>query len=308
MLDFHRQLLDDPVRTGLYRDALRALVTPSDVVLDLGCGTGILSLFAADTGARRVFAVDQGHIADSAAQLVRQLRYAGRVEVIHGRSTEIELPEHATVMITEILGATGFDEGIVHCTIDARQRLLAEGARIIPSHVVLWLVPADLPELYAGHVDSWSLPKYGYDFSSLRSFASNGWFTANIPGGAFLAAPAQAIGVDLSTVSSEHLEGTAMFSAARSGTVHGFVGWFDALLAPGLTLCTREPFATVWEQAFFPLERPVEVAAGTTIRVEMQTRDGGPWRWRGEIGTAQFDQTTLLRSPPCIATGRTKSS
>ena len=69
---------------------------PDDVVLDVGSGTGILAFFACDAGARRVYAVERQHSADAAAMLARQLGYADCVTVIHGRSTEIELPDSAS--------------------------------------------------------------------------------------------------------------------------------------------------------------------------------------------------------------------
>jgi predicted RNA methylase len=54
MLEVHRGLLQDETRTNAFRDAIRRSVTPDSVVLDLGTGSGILSFFAAEAGARRV--------------------------------------------------------------------------------------------------------------------------------------------------------------------------------------------------------------------------------------------------------------
>lgn len=54
-------MLRDKVRTDAYRDFItgnRALFE-GKVVLDVGCGTGILSMFAVAAGAEHVFAVDR---------------------------------------------------------------------------------------------------------------------------------------------------------------------------------------------------------------------------------------------------------
>ena len=41
------------------------------VVLDVGCGTGILSMFAAKAGAKMVIAVDMSNIIDQATQIAK---------------------------------------------------------------------------------------------------------------------------------------------------------------------------------------------------------------------------------------------
>src|SRR5947209_15387727 len=120
MLEVHRGLLQDEIRTNAFREAIRRVVTPGNVVLDLGTGSGILSFFACEAGARRVFAIDATHSADLASFVSRQLGYSDRVEVFHDRSTNVELPERADILVTETLGAFGFDERILSSVIDAR--------------------------------------------------------------------------------------------------------------------------------------------------------------------------------------------
>src|SRR3954447_2437227 len=173
MFEFHRQLLGDEVRTNAFRRALQACVTPDDVVLDLGTGTGILAFVACEAGARRVFAVEGQHTADAASLFARLFGFSDRLTIFHARSQEVVLPEPATLLITETLGALGFDEGILSTLSDARTRLLAPGARIIPSRIALWAAPAEAPEFHAQRIAWWDTPRYGFDFSAARLFASN---------------------------------------------------------------------------------------------------------------------------------------
>ena len=66
-------MLQDTVRTELYRNAI--LNNPSNfagkVIMDVGCGSGILSLFAAQAGAKKVYAVEASSMADHARKLVK---------------------------------------------------------------------------------------------------------------------------------------------------------------------------------------------------------------------------------------------
>lgn len=77
-------MLQDYVRTQLYRDAI--IENPSNykdkVVLDVGCGSGILSLFAAQAGAKKVYAIEASNMAENAKILVKANGFASVIEVI----------------------------------------------------------------------------------------------------------------------------------------------------------------------------------------------------------------------------------
>jgi len=74
-------------------------------VLDVGCGTGILSMFAARAGAARVFAVDASAIALKAERNVRDNGLEGVIEVVRGKIEELDLPP-VDVIISEWMGAS----------------------------------------------------------------------------------------------------------------------------------------------------------------------------------------------------------
>lgn len=303
MLDFHRELLDDAERTLAFRDAIRATVKPGDVVVDLGSGSGILSFFAIEAGAARVYAIEKQHMADVAALLARHNGYADRVTFLHEHSLEATLPERANVLVTETLGMLGLDEQILSATIDARSRFLLPGAAIIPARVALSAVPVELPYDHQRLVGWWSEPRHGLDLAPLRLFASNSQYGAHINEDAYLAAPAPLIDVDLHAIDSVDVTGRTSFTIARDGLCHGFGAWFDAsLVADGsIRVTNRIPHKTHWMQAFLPLETPIEVVRGNVVDLELQSRDGRAWRWRGTINSRAFDQLTTLAMPPCSA-------
>jgi protein arginine N-methyltransferase 1 len=85
-------MLCDRVRTEAFLRAIDSVVRPGDVVLDVGPGTGILSLFAARAGAERVYAVERTTVAVLAQELAAANGVAEVVQVIHGDLLDIELP------------------------------------------------------------------------------------------------------------------------------------------------------------------------------------------------------------------------
>lgn len=62
------------------------------IVLDIGCGTGILSIFAARAGAKKVYAIDNANIAEYAKEIIKVNGYGEIIQVIKGKIEEIELP------------------------------------------------------------------------------------------------------------------------------------------------------------------------------------------------------------------------
>ncbi len=302
MLEFHRQLLADEVRTSAFRDAIAHVVRPGDVVLDIGPGTASLAFFACRAGARHVYAIEGQHMADVAQTLARQLGYADRMTFFHARSNEVELPEPATVLITETLGSLGFDEGFLGTVEDARTRLLAPGARIIPAEVSLWAAPAELPELHTRQVDWWRTPRFGFDFSPLRLFAANTVYLADVPPAALLAPVAPVVTVDTATLTGTSRRGDVTFRTERSGVIHGFALGFTATLAPGLTVSNAWHGADSWARGFLPLEEPANMEACATVSLSLETGNGSRWRWSGTIESDRhlaFDQNTILSRPPC---------
>jgi type I protein arginine methyltransferase len=299
-LPYHRILLRDERRTLAFRDAIRRAVKPGDVVLDIGSGTGILSFFAAEAGARRVFALERAHMADVAATLAQHLGFAGRIEVIHEYSSNVTLPERANVLVTEMLSNFGLEEQLLSVVLDARMRLLTEDATIIPRTCALLLAPVELHDFYAGTIGAFREPLYGFDLSPMGVMQSNAFVTTDIASSAHIAAAQRIVDIDLATFTDLTVRASAAFEAEREATLHGFAGFFESVLIDDIRLANANPGDTHWQQAFLALEQPVRVARGTRIGVELETHDGQAWRWRGSAGGQAFDQTTWLASPPCI--------
>ncbi|MEM9874481.1 MAG: 50S ribosomal protein L11 methyltransferase [Myxococcota bacterium] len=169
----HISMLNDDVRTGAFIEAVRRFVRPDDVVLDIGSGTGILAIAAAEAGARRVYAVERTEIADAAAAMISRSQAADRITLVRASSGDVELPERATALVSEILGNDPFEEQILAVTRDARKRHLEPEGRLMPQSVRLSAVPVSLsPALREAYlftpemVERWTR-SYGLDFSAL---------------------------------------------------------------------------------------------------------------------------------------------
>ena len=129
--EVHRTMIRDRVRTEAFKRAIESVVRPGDIVLDVGAGSGILSLFAARAGAARVYAVEQTTIAVLAQELAVANGVDEIVHVIQGDASEVEPPERVDVIVSEWLGGFGIDEGLLVPVIAARDRWLKPGGAMI---------------------------------------------------------------------------------------------------------------------------------------------------------------------------------
>ena len=109
-------------------------------VLDVGCGTGVLSIFAARAGAKQVFGVDNSNIAIQAKQIVLDNGFDKVVTIIQGEVEEVELPvKTVDIIVSEWMGFSLFTEGMLDSVIFARDKWLESGGLIFPDIFKLYI-------------------------------------------------------------------------------------------------------------------------------------------------------------------------
>lgn len=77
-------MLEDDPRTSAYKNAIMSnkAFFEGKVVMDVGCGTGILSIFCAQAGAKKVYAIEASKIAGLAKEIVKENKFEDVIEVI----------------------------------------------------------------------------------------------------------------------------------------------------------------------------------------------------------------------------------
>ena len=124
-------MLKDTVRTRSYMAAIlqNGFLFKGRTVLDVGCGTGILSMFAAKAGAAHVYAIECSSIAEQAAQIVADNGLADKVTIVHGKAEEVTLPvDKVDIIISEWMGYFLLYESMLDTVIYARDKVGARGA------------------------------------------------------------------------------------------------------------------------------------------------------------------------------------
>ncbi len=309
-INYHLSMLIDETRTSAYRQAIFQTIQPGDVVIDVGCGSGILSFLACRAGARHVYAIENEAVIEMAKLVAVHNGLQDRITFYHDRSFNVELPERADVIVTETMGTFGFEEGIAGSLTDARDRFLKKGGILIPNRLELFLAPVELPKFYEHVVDFWVSNCQGFDFSPIRALTVNNFHPLKLHQGTFLGDPVRV--EDVQFPETTRADVSAHFSgyAKRRGWFHGLAGWFNAELIPALHISNGpQEQASHWGLAFFPIDRPISMERGHCIEAEMRSSGNGEsWAWNVNVNGHRFEQSTDKGSPPSFAERSTSFS
>ena len=272
LLKYHQWCISDPVAMSSYREAIHKTVRPGDVVLDLGAGTGILSYFACQAGAAKVYAVEPTEIIALIPQLAAHNGFADRLVTIRAESFDVELPEKADVVIASMLGSGGIGNNMIKVVLDARQRLLKHGGAIIPRALQPSFCPVELPEWYESRIECWEQPRMGFRGDTVRSIAVNQMGSFRIRPGSLLSDPQTFDAIPLDTVTSANINARLCFQVERAGTLHALAGWLTVMMT-GDIQCSDSPLdakSMPWDQLILPLEAPTCVHTGDSLEVSLR--------------------------------------
>jgi SAM-dependent methyltransferase len=133
--DFPYQCLVDVKRTEAFRAAIHATVRPGDVVLDAGSGSGILSFFAAEAGAKTVLAVEiDPYLASCLERSVHANGFTQTIQVVCGDICRVALPKHVDVFVGELVDTGLIDEMQAAVVNRLRAREVLSGStRMVPA-------------------------------------------------------------------------------------------------------------------------------------------------------------------------------
>ena len=243
-------MLKDEVRTNSYRSAIlnNKHIFKGKVVLDVGCGTGILSMFAAQAGARRVIGIDCSSILDKARIIVEANGLSDTVKLVKGKVEELkdeDLPIPADcggkvdIIISEWMGYFLLYESMLDTVIVARDRWLKKdqsgagfSGLIFPDRATLRVQALEDAEYKEEKIHFWD-NVYGFDMKCIKEVALAEPLVDTVEQSAVVSNSCTVLEVDIMTVRKEDLDFKANFSvrAARDDYARPSIRRFDRLRA-----------------------------------------------------------------------------
>jgi protein arginine N-methyltransferase 1 len=132
----------DEVRTKSYRDAIyqNKHLFKDKVVLDVGCGTAILSMFAVRAGAKHVIGVDMSTIIEKAQEIVKVNGMADKITLLQGKMEDVHLPyPKVDIILSEWMGYFLLYESMLDTVLYARDNYLVSGGLIFPDKATIYM-------------------------------------------------------------------------------------------------------------------------------------------------------------------------
>ncbi|MFL9841463.1 protein arginine N-methyltransferase [Sphingomonas sp. ST-64] len=272
---WHIPMMNDAPRNDAFEAAIRAAVAtagPDARVLDIGAGSGLLSLMAARAGAQRVVACEmEPMIAEMAQRIVAQNGYADRITVHAKPSTALsvgaELDAPADILVSEILSSDLLTEKVLDTFEDAHRRLLAPDALVIPraASAMGCLVASDTLADYAfiGQVS-------GFDLSPFTDFAPQRLpIHGTMTQWQRLSDDIELVRLDLTRTKHDGGLTRLEIPVTASGRAIGIVQWMHIDLWPGVAFDNHPDRYSDggWLQILHSFPQPIDVSAGDTLAI-----------------------------------------
>ncbi|XP_058057260.1 protein arginine N-methyltransferase 6 [Anopheles bellator] len=268
-LKVHELMLTDKPRQTAYRDAILGNrdLFEGKTVLDVGAGTGILSIFSAQAGATKVYAVEASNLARLAREVVKENHFENVIEVSECRVEDFRLPpgEQVDIIVSEWMGFFLLHEGMLDSVLYARDNFLKPTGLMFPDTATIYIAPCSVPSRF----DQWddlsgvSMACFG---RALRQQSSKKPEVLTVAPKHLLHEGHVVTWLDLKEVTADELhefEVKEVLVAQRAGKLQGFCIWFDCTFPTGErggkvatdVVLSTNPTApeTHWKQTVIPL-------------------------------------------------------
>lgn len=285
-LSFHQALITDRRRLNAFCRAVKRAVCPGDLVMDVGVGTGVLSMAALQAGARKVVCIDEDDIILFTRDIFRKNNCLRKTQLIRGNLLQIRFSgTPPDIVVAELLGSFALGENITEIMFYLL-RQFPSLTRTVPEWFELIVAPVEDDYLNRA-IREFEEPLPGMDLTPLARPALNNVYVRNVNKNNLLSDPEILAHVKLVELTDPDLKASVVCTVTKPGIIHGIAGWFRSGLWEGIKIETGPFFPRMhWEDVIFPIDQPVAVKPGDKIKFQLVAlchSSGDCWSWKIEI-------------------------
>ena len=281
---WHIPMMNEQERNQAFHAGLQAFVTPEKTVFEIGTGSGILAMMAAQLGAKQVTTCEAvSLVADTAAKIVARNGFQDRVKVLskpsHAVQLGADLPAKADILLHEVFSSELLGEHVLPAIEDAKARLLKPGGQVLPSaaSIMVALVGGEAlgKNLHVG-------TSFGFDLSDFNAIhpKKRPLYREDLDP-VLLSAPVEAFRFDFMKQSSFPAERRKLrIPVTQGGLCYGVIQWIRIELGAGIVFenhPARRKTVSNWQHTVYGFDAPVQLEAGAAVSVDAWHDRARPW-------------------------------
>ena len=285
---WHLSMMNDTYRNSQYLEAIKLAIKDIDdssLVLDIGTGSGLLSMMAAANGAGEIIACEVSDIiAETAKKIIHKNGYEKKITIINKKSTELKigegLPRKADLIISEILSAEFVGEGVRDSLLDANKRLLKKDGIMIPESGTIKISLIGSNNKFLNSVSVANVN--GFDLSEFNSISQRKWGMHLTEKPALLSNHENAFNIDLYNKKTiREQQKIIELKTKQDGLCLGVIQWMKIQLYkdieyennPGSYLDS----STGWPTPIYLFDKPITVKKGQIVKIKAFLSEDNIW-------------------------------
>ena len=271
---WHFEMLNDEQRNAAFQRALTNLITPETVVLDIGSGTGLLAMMAAQAGAKEIITCEMvPQLAELTRDTIALNGLSDRIVTVDKKSTSlvfgVQMVHKANLLVTETVDCGLLGEGIAASITHAKANLLTDDAKIVPCASTVYAMVVESPRLRNLNC---ARTAAGFDVSLANRYATSHYFPVRLAAFEYTALtdPFEVFHFDFANGTIVPERKTIEVRAKRDGAGQCIIFWFNMQLDEENAISNEPGSTTHWEQALQCLDQEACVKAGDTLLVNAE--------------------------------------
>ena len=288
--NWHVPMMNDDDRNNFYLSALKSSVKTESTVLEIGTGSGLLSIVAANLGAKKINTCEaNSEVVKIATQIISRNNLRDKINIIHKKSNDIkigsDIEKPADILVSEIFSSEFLGEGVLPTIEDAKRRLISKNSRIIPEFGSIMI------SLFGGD----EIGKYIYTESFEHINLKN--FNSIIPKKHYLHRQDLKILFMSKSIEAFHFDFVqedsfpketkkVSIQAIQNGKCHGIIQWIKFGMKSGISYennPSKLKKSSGWQQVLYLFDAPIELKVGQKVSIVCKHDRNTPWFFLDKI-------------------------